>query len=190
MLSSMSVIMQQRGSPDYSGRPRLQTVPSGALDYRDRNSAGNENGGPRMTGPPFPSPLARIPHHRLLQVVGPQRRPLVHPILRAGRGFGPIGEVLLAAPRLVDTVQLAAPGFPILGEQALQLVVTRLAGQPWVCHASLLVGPRALLPRVMARRVPSWGRARQPPWCYKDRRSAAAVPSAPQPPQDGQGAAA
>src|SRR6059036_1629120 len=92
---------------------------------------------PRAPAPRFPRRLARLAHDFLQQVVRSRRGPLVHPVLGARRGFGPISEVLPAAPEivarvrapgLIGAVQIAAPGFAIAGEQALQLVVTRLTG--------------------------------------------------------------
>src|SRR5213592_2736351 len=100
--------------------------------------------------------------------------------IRARRRLRPLGEVLLATPglivlvappRLVARVAVAAPGFALCREQPLELVVPRIAGLRWVCHASLLVG-RALRPlreggRKQRARA---GRARQVGRCYKDRR--------------------
>src|SRR5260370_37330593 len=67
---------------------------------------------------------------------------LVHPILGPRRGLGPLGKMLGATPSLFPgfgapllvTMHPAAPRLARRGEQALEFVVTRLAGQPCVRH--------------------------------------------------------
>src|SRR2546426_11934700 len=91
----------------------------------------------RAPAPFAPHPWAGLPRIFIREAVGPRGGPLVQPLLGARRGFGPIGGVPPAAPEivarvrapgLIGAVQIAAPGFALPGEQALQLVVTRLTG--------------------------------------------------------------
>src|SRR5438093_6291942 len=148
-----------------------------------RRDRGRAQGGIKTAGPARPSwdgpgfgagLRARLGRGLLF------RGALVHPVFGARRRLRPLSEVLLATPglivlvappRLVARVAVAAPGFALCREQPLELVVPRIAGLPWVCHASLLVG-RALRPlreggRKQRARA---GRARQVGRCYKDRR--------------------
>src|SRR5260370_22748163 len=109
-----------------------------------------ERGAPRLPH----SPLGwSTDQAGLLAVVVSACRPLVHPVLGPRLGLGPIREMLRAppavlrwrgSPGVLGAMQVAAPRLPVLREQALQLVVARLAGHPSVSHASLLVDrPRA-----------------------------------------------
>src|SRR5216683_1058071 len=110
----------------------------------------SERGAPRLPH----SPLGWCADQAgLLAVVVSACRPLVHPVLWPRLGLGPIREMLRAAPavlgwrgspRVLGAMQVAAPSLLVLREEALQLVVARLAGHPSVWHASLLVDrPRA-----------------------------------------------
>src|SRR5437764_7004327 len=59
---------------------------------------------------------------------------------RPDRCLRPVGEVLASPPRVGVVGRGAPPGLAVGCEQPLELVVSRIAGHPRACHASLLVG--------------------------------------------------
>src|SRR5205807_8832879 len=96
---------------------------------------------------PGPRSVPQYPEGRCrLAAVSPL---LEQAVLRSGELLGPIREMLLAAPvfrarrrrpRLGVVLGRSPPGLTVGRKQALELVVSRIAGHPRACHTSLLVG--------------------------------------------------
>src|SRR5205807_3383514 len=131
---------------------------------------------------PGPRSVPQYPEGRCrLAAVSPL---LEQAVLRSGELLGPIREMLLAAPvfrarrrrpRLGVVLGRSPPGLTVGRKQALELVVSRIAGHPRACHTSLLVGTVHQPRKPRARS----GDARQLAACYMDRTRGSAHASRP-----------